>query len=155
DPQVDYIDGAYWTLFVEIRFYLLVALLWFCAPRRDLLNILAALAVAGLLALLLFEATGWRAAHTLVELFVFPRYLPLFVSGWLYAELLRHGSDRAIWRMLCLIILLSLAGVAIKADGQWSHLLWVLAFHLIFIALVLQHRWVVIFRARWLAGLGL
>lgn len=155
DPQVDYIDTAYWTLFVEIRFYLLAALLWYWAPRQHLRKILVALAVGGFLALMLFEATGWRAAQRIVELSLFPHYLSLFVSGWFYADLLRRDTDPSIWRKLGVIVPLSLAGVAIKSNGEWSQLLWVPAFHLIFISLVQQHRWIAIFRTRWLAGLGL
>jgi peptidoglycan/LPS O-acetylase OafA/YrhL len=155
DPQVGYIDTAYWTLFVEIRFYLLAGLLWFLAPRRHLLNILVALACGGFLALLLFEVAGWRSARALVEVFLFPRYLPLFVCGWLYADLLRNRADGAAWRKLWLLIPFSLAGVASNFNGQWSQLLWVVAFHLIFVGLVQQRRWVTILRTPLLVGLGL
>ena len=155
DPQVNYIDTAYWTLFVEIRFYLLAGLLWFLAPRRHVPNILVALACGGFLALLLFASVGWRYPQSLVEVFLFPQYLPLFVCGWFYADLRRNPTDAAAWRRLWLLIPLSLAGVASKFNGQWSQLLWLLAFHLVFIGLVQGRPWVTILRTPLLVGLGL
>ena len=75
-----WIDAAYWSLFVELRFYLLAALLWFALPRRFAATFfaLSTVAVAAYGALLI---TGREHPAQLLQWVLFPKYLPWFALG--------------------------------------------------------------------------
>ena len=93
-PGLDagWIDVAYWSLFVEVRFYALAALLWFASPRRfaPLLFGLAT-AVVGLYALLHAADLGARAEW--LQWAFAAKFLPWFVVG-VAARLVAGGRSR-------------------------------------------------------------
>lgn len=76
----DWMDGAYWSLFVEVQFYALISLVYFLGPRRFVSSFLLLSSVVmacGPLATLL----GMRKLDAIVETSMLPRYLPFFVMG--------------------------------------------------------------------------
>ncbi|MFC7533514.1 acyltransferase family protein [Actinoplanes sp. GCM10030250] len=86
------VDTVYWTLWVELRFYLLFALLVMWGPtyRR----------VAGF-------ATGWlfaAAAEPLLPLWthpiLMPKYAPYFVIGVALCLMRRHGPTPWLWALV-------------------------------------------------------
>lgn len=90
---VRHVDGVYWTLWVELRFYLLVVLLVAIGlTRRRLLAFAAVWPLAGLLA----QTLGWGLA----EMFLISRYAPLFAGGMLIYLLYRDGHARLPWLLL-------------------------------------------------------
>jgi peptidoglycan/LPS O-acetylase OafA/YrhL len=86
------INGVLWTLAVEVEFYLVFPLIWWCFRRRPLLTFIAMLAVAML----------WRihaaqcCFHTDMPLLVenLPGYLDIFACGmlcaWIFARFGHH-----------------------------------------------------------------
>ncbi len=96
------IDGVYWSLAVEIQFYLLVLL----ALRADLLRHTEAL-VAAWLALALAELVvvpSWT-----LQVWLCTRWAPLFCAGILFYRMRAHGASRA--RLALLTGAAALAGV--------------------------------------------
>lgn len=131
-----YVDGVYWSLQVELLFYLGIGLLWFTPARRAIEPIVALWIVLGIVAHFLladqhFAAERWYpAAHKLGTLFnlafihVFAIGLGLYAywahgrrSGWalialaLAAHLLEHGIfELAILTALTLLLVLAVWG---------------------------------------------
>jgi peptidoglycan/LPS O-acetylase OafA/YrhL len=90
---VRHVDGVYWTLWAELRFYLLIVLLVAIGlTRRRLLVFAAAWPVAGLVA----ERLGWGLLETLLV----SRYAPLFAGGMLLYLIYRDGHARVPWVLL-------------------------------------------------------
>jgi peptidoglycan/LPS O-acetylase OafA/YrhL len=90
--EAGWIDVAYWSLFVEVRFYALAALLWFASPRRFApLFFGLATAVVGLYALL--HAAGLGARAEWLQWAFAAKFLPWFVVG-VAARLVAGGRSR-------------------------------------------------------------
>lgn len=78
--KFDWIDGAYWSLFVEVRFYALTGIVYFLNPTRFLRNFLifflSTFLVCGSLSLL-YQGPISKIAHQIL----IPGYLPWFAFG--------------------------------------------------------------------------
>lgn len=104
DPQIlnrifpslnaQWIEGPYWTLFVEVRFYALAALIYFFQPKKFHLhfNLFAAVVVALHAGLRLFGEPYW--ADLLQRAFV-ASYLPWFLLGIASLHYLREARVKA------------------------------------------------------------
>jgi peptidoglycan/LPS O-acetylase OafA/YrhL len=94
------VDGAYWSLYVELHFYSLV---WFMIllgqQHRELFW----------LSLWLLTAAVWQTFLVWkVELFLAVRYAPFFVAGALIRRILVEGSSVTLWSLYGLAWLLSM-----------------------------------------------
>ncbi|MBX9243789.1 acyltransferase [Actinotalea ferrariae] len=101
---VAHVDGVYWTLWTELRFYLLVVVLAAVGITRR-----RVLALAGLwpVVALLAELAGVEWLATLLV----GRYAPLFAGGMLLYLLHRDGHDRGTWALLGLNVTLAVAAI--------------------------------------------
>ncbi|MGK5737288.1 acyltransferase family protein [Micromonospora sp. URMC 103] len=87
------LDTVYWTLLVEVKFYLLfAALVWAGVTYRRVVAFSGLWLVGGLLA----EVSGTRL---LVELLV-PQWAPFFVAGIVLYLMHRFGPTLLLWLML-------------------------------------------------------
>jgi peptidoglycan/LPS O-acetylase OafA/YrhL len=107
------VDGVYWTLWSEARFYLLFALLvWRGLTLRRAIWFGYGWLVAGALA----AATGERWLLTVLQ----PEYAPLFVAGLAFFLIHRFGSSLELWCLVAAAFLLAqhnlLFRVAQEAD---------------------------------------
>ena len=99
---IDHIDGVYWTLWVELRFYVLIAALMLVGLTRQRILAFAALwPVAGALA----RTTN---SHFLVEA-LNAEYSALFAGGMAIYLLTRNHRDVAAWLVLAMTALLAVA----------------------------------------------
>ncbi|HWC55890.1 MAG TPA: acyltransferase [Sphingomicrobium sp.] len=71
--HVEWVDSVYWTLWVELCFYFVAAILFFAA-RRDFLKVWLAFQLLVVVAALLLPAAA-------VEMIAFPHQLPYFTIG--------------------------------------------------------------------------
>jgi peptidoglycan/LPS O-acetylase OafA/YrhL len=101
------LEGAFWSLFVEVKFYLLVGALYFLAGRKvAILGVVLLFAVSALLSSVALPAIPFaRAAKTANELSD-ARLFGWFAVGALFYDYLRTGSARTFG---------AAAGVAILA----------------------------------------
>lgn len=90
---VRHIDGVYWTLWAELRFYLLVAILAAVGITR---RRLIAFATVWPLAAVVADAVGWGFAQEVL----ISRYAPFFAGGMLLFLLYRDGHDRLLWALV-------------------------------------------------------
>jgi peptidoglycan/LPS O-acetylase OafA/YrhL len=87
---VDDVDEVYWTLWVELRFYLLFALVvWAGLTHRRVVVFASAWTVAAALA----PAVDSRV----VDLVVMPSYAPYFIAGVAMYLVHRFGSSPLLW----------------------------------------------------------
>lgn len=78
--EFDWIDGAYWSLFVEVRFYLIAAVLYFLDRARFQRSVFIASLIIFSAYWTLELAEQTRAAHIVHDLLI-PVYLPWFLFG--------------------------------------------------------------------------
>jgi len=83
--KVEAIDGAYWSLFVELRFYGLVMLLLLFrqAARMEIF--------LGLWLILCIVTSGFGIRR--LPWFIIPEYAPYFVAGAVFYLIWKHGSS--------------------------------------------------------------
>ena len=105
------VDGAYWTLWYEARFYLLVALLVAVGITRGRVLAFAALwPVAGALAA--------RADSDLLVAVLMPDYAPFFAGGMLLYLIHRDGPDLGTWLLVGMQVTIALHYAATTFPGQ-------------------------------------
>ncbi|WP_106745791.1 acyltransferase family protein [Yoonia maritima] len=102
DPSITYIDGAYWSLYAEVRFYLIAAAIYYCAPRRITLDYI-------LVALSLFAAIGQLSQfsagiRTITEHLLIAPYLHYFAAGTLFFRVWRGTGQITVW--ICILVML-------------------------------------------------
>jgi peptidoglycan/LPS O-acetylase OafA/YrhL len=146
----DWIDGAYWSLFVEVRFYALAAAIYFIDRARFLrhtLLLFLALFAAYWTLLILGHAHLAASIHDVLIL----AYLPWFLFG-IAAHCLWLGKQT--WAATLVVTgFLPLVVGAVSAS-EWSH---VTVAILVCAAFWLCHRFAVVrrfFSMRWLTAIG-
>lgn len=88
-PKVDFVTGVYWSLVVEIRFYMIAAILFWLLPRDKLARNLVILTVIIYItrALLRRAMPGYNGVYD--ALFI-PDYMPWFAAGAVFYELYKE-----------------------------------------------------------------
>ena len=102
--EVRHVDGVYWTLWTELRFYLLMVLVvaWGLTRRRVLW-----FAALWPLAAEVAATAGWTTAST----WLISGYAPLFAGGMLLYLLHRDGHSAPVWALLGMNVALSVHAV--------------------------------------------
>jgi peptidoglycan/LPS O-acetylase OafA/YrhL len=115
-PEHGLVDGAYWTLQIELRFYLMVALLLWWRPGKLGSTLPLVMAVGVLLATVnYFVITSGRdGIHVL-------RFAPLFAAGVAYGAVARRRATLLEWMLLATAVPLSLAYAHHDASVQSAH----------------------------------
>jgi peptidoglycan/LPS O-acetylase OafA/YrhL len=113
------VDGVYWTLWYEARFYFLIAMLMLVGMTRGRILAFAALwPIAGSLA----AASGSSLLSTLLM----PDYAPFFAGGMLLYLIYRDGHDLGSWLLVGMNALfglntaLRLAPTALGGATRWN-----------------------------------
>lgn len=112
-----WVDGVYWTLFVEVRFYVLAALIWWWRPEWALWLVVAWATVG--LGLFLLIAPVSPVGGQIVELFTFARqaaYFALGVAAYRYWAGSRTRSTLAAI-ILCVLLTFVIAGPSWSRAG--------------------------------------
>lgn len=119
--DADWVDGVYWTLFVEVRFYALAAAVYFLMPRR-FMAALAALAVLAVGAQVALRAVGIERWAGMLDLALIPGYLPWFLVGVAaLADLRGPGRSAAGLLVIAGALLLILVLFNDGMSHRWTH----------------------------------
>jgi peptidoglycan/LPS O-acetylase OafA/YrhL len=147
------VDTVYWTLFIELRFYLLFAVVVWAGTtyRRVVLFCVLWLTVAVL-------APGWH--FPMVDLVAVPDFAPYFVAGTAMYLIHRFGPTPLLYGIVGMAWLVSLARLGVRlgqlrpgfAVPAWpGYVIVSLSFALL---LAIAHGWADRIRWRWLTVAG-
>lgn len=114
-----FIDGAYWSLFVEVRFYAISAVLYFAGRRSHYFHRMFWFSVAVFGAYYACVLTGRPRAATVIYDLAIPDYLPWFLLGTA-----AYCHWRRVERWPLAFTLLTVPAVVLGAivSGQWMDL---------------------------------
>jgi peptidoglycan/LPS O-acetylase OafA/YrhL len=96
-----WLDGAYWSLWVEVKFYCVIGAMFF-ALRSNAIRVWIVFEVFSIVIAVLNLAIGGRALD-IIDGFIFQTYVPYFSIG-LAAYLMRAGGDQKTTIHLLLIV---------------------------------------------------
>ena len=107
----EFVDGVYWSLVVEVRFYLLIALvLWLGQMARVHLLLAAWLLIAAV--------DAWTGIHPVVRFILLPQFAPAFIAGGaLYLKWRKRSGMLANFLLAGSCFLLAQAGFQ-KVSGM-------------------------------------
>jgi peptidoglycan/LPS O-acetylase OafA/YrhL len=157
-PHVELIDIAYWSLVVEVRFYILAAaLFWICRRGHFSVN----LVIFTCLNLLIKTALKWLypQVNDIYSLLFIPSFLPWFAIGAVFHDLYRSRvtTRTAIFLLLPMLAIIARYSLLEPAERQLSAAVICAAavvFTVIVWAVASRKRFSNIFKARALVWLG-
>jgi peptidoglycan/LPS O-acetylase OafA/YrhL len=138
-PVGGWMDGVYWTLYIEMKFYIIAAALYFFKGHRFFRVGFLALLVLGTIASRAFASHP--SIGLLIEHGLFPVYLPFFCAGMALYEIHERRRGAVSSGMLTLSILLAIAAMPDVISGAIAGTFFAIFF-------------VVIFRRAWVAWLS-
>lgn len=113
--EMEWLDGAYWSLWVEVRFYAVAAALYFLSPRGLVHGWVRFAAICAGIHMLAIAGVGPADAMSRL---LFAEYQPYFTAGIALACLMR-GEDRDLSLMLIAAsVVLALFYTAAAQDWQ-------------------------------------
>lgn len=108
------VDDVYWTLFVELKFYVLMAAVVLCGVTyRNLLIFCGVWTVAAALA----PSLGLPA----LAAFAMPQYAPFFVAGIAFYLMRRFGPNALLWGIVLFQLLLSQRYIHYRIASNLGH----------------------------------
>lgn len=88
--QFNSIDSAYWSLYVEVKFYIMIGALYFLSGKNFYRNTLAFFIATFFLSDLFFFM-GWESLHSFTSYVSAPKYFPWFLIGIGFYLFLQSG----------------------------------------------------------------
>jgi peptidoglycan/LPS O-acetylase OafA/YrhL len=142
-PVTDHIDGAYWSLVVEAKFYVWAALIFFLQREQFARNMFAFCAATAL-AYMAAETFRIKPLQSLEFYVLFGRYAMLFAAGVLYYQLHKRPADLSKYQpylAACLALeMLQLALIPRDHDAFTATAVFKVIFFLAFLAVALGWR---------------
>jgi len=138
---IEHVDGVYWTLLVELKFYALIFLLLFINKIKQIEYFLAAWLIVVFINIV-------APLPKIISFFVFPEWAALFISGSLFYLIYSNGFN--IYRgvmLFCAYVFALYYGtqevntVSKFYDSSFSNtvaLFWISAFYFIFMLIILN-----------------
>ncbi|NIG56634.1 acyltransferase [Chitinophaga sp. Cy-1792] len=131
--KIALIDGAYWSLLVEVKFYVLIALIYFLLPREKFLrnwtSLMAVLLVVHTLAAYVHFPMS-VAIRKAMDIFFFYNYIAFFSAGICFYDFYIHRK----WRPEYLVTAV-MAGITLWSLG-WAGMAFMAVFLVLFTMLV-------------------
>jgi peptidoglycan/LPS O-acetylase OafA/YrhL len=137
------IDGTYWTMIIEMVFYILILILFRMKALKYILHIGAALLLFTVAWDIWIEARFDFLYRTIRYIFPLINHFPLFLAGILFYKIL-HG-EKSLWHYTLLaaclpvqIMLYNNGGSAYNYIGQWSYGGMLIFYFIVFAAFINQ-----------------
>jgi peptidoglycan/LPS O-acetylase OafA/YrhL len=157
DPNLQWVDGAYWSLWVEVRFYVLAALVYL-AVRRNFITLWLCVQAASVGAALLMHVQ--HQLTPVLDLIFFPSHMLYFTFGVCIYEIYSEGPLRRLalaGAVTAACIILGIAALGLDMYAGKNPVVCVaanLAMFVLFFLFVIDHPLVGIFKARAIVVLG-
>lgn len=104
-PHVDFVTGVYWSLVVEIRFYLIAAVLFWALSGKNFARNLVIFALVDCCIWFLLRLVSPHGAE-LYDTALVPEFMPWFAAGALFYELYQNRiSQRLAFAMLVAVFI--------------------------------------------------
>jgi peptidoglycan/LPS O-acetylase OafA/YrhL len=145
---VSLVDTVYWTLFVEVKFYLLAAFIHFAFRRVPLVAALGLLMFAEMAVGRIFFGTP--EARELFKDWTLYDFLPLFVGGVAFRALSINRKDP----VAIFFAVASFMVLLVRAKAQVEPSVLIILFYALFVGLVYAPRSVAIFTWKPLVAIG-
>lgn len=117
--NVESIDGVYWTLFVEMKFYILIGIFLILNKIKE--TTLDSGVIIWTLFSLLYYFFDDYILFRVLNVFLFFDYAPLFIAGIVYSQIYRKGSCFKYYTILFVSLLLSINHSVYKGDVLDNH----------------------------------
>jgi len=110
-PKVDFVTGVYWSLVVEIRFYMIAVVLFWLSSRRNLARnlVIFTLVIYLARALLRRAMPGYNGVYD--ALFI-PDYMPWFAAGAVFYELYKGRLAKSAAAIMLAIMYVAIARIS-------------------------------------------
>lgn len=149
-PDAGYVDGAYWSLFVEVRFYAWIAAIYFLTGARQVSATFVAFTAVTWTACQLLLWTGHMGLAKIGEMLFFSSYSPLFCAGVLFYEQSAGAGKRWTNGAIALCLLAALITSEDVISGVMTTL-----FFALFVMLLHRRAWMKPFANPMLRWIGL
>jgi peptidoglycan/LPS O-acetylase OafA/YrhL len=149
-PDINYIDGAYWSLFVEVRFYFWVALVYFALKGRNFALYFVCLSALIWLSYAAFKFSGMKNAAFYVNFIFAAWYIPLFSSGLLFYEL--HSGRLKFWTIPSILFFFL---ASLFSQNDLVSAITLASFYTVFFTLIYKREWLAFLKNPVLTGIGL
>jgi len=112
-PKVDFVTGVYWSLVVEIRFYMIALILYWMFARQNFARNLVIFTVLTYIvrALLRRWLPGYNGVY---DGFFVPDYMPWFAAGAVFYELYKERLSRSAALVMLAISYAMIARISIN-----------------------------------------
>ncbi len=154
--ESDWMSGVYWSLFVEVKFYVCIAIIYFVFRRRFFAVYTVFTAVTSI-AYLAAHWSGMAGATAQMRLLLFPEFGFLFLAGIAFYELNQNEAQRsnAVHALIVISMLYTFVVNSFRMSPDPINAAIVVgAFYLLFYLFIFQHPLIRPLQARWLATVG-
>ncbi|GHA35163.1 acyltransferase [Devosia pacifica] len=115
----EWVNGSFWSIAVEIKFYLLVALLWAFIPDASrfsrVFGLLGLLSAPVWMASTVISGPGTITPQSMLKFLLIAPYVPFFAVGIL-GQRLKSGSTE-VWPLMLANLLMCLGVIWVSAGG--------------------------------------
>src|SRR6185503_9022819 len=154
---MDYIDGVYWSLICEVKFYLLIGLFYFLNKTRFFRNWVVYVSIMFILYILLITGSGFISASFsqnalyYFRLIFFPQYLIFFTFGIYFFMLFSGDKPKAAFEILIVMMLI----VQLWFLQNRMEDIFIGIFILLFVTFLYKPRWLKPLASRYVTIVGL
>ena len=131
--RVESVDGAYWTLAYELRFYILIFLFLWISKFLSLGKFLLLWSIACLISFFLPAVGQWHYGKVILELVLFPSRAAQFLGGCFLAYLFLGKGKIIAYMGLAISLLLQILSAEEGTDT--------IAFIFFFVLIAVGYRW--------------
>lgn len=112
-PKVDFVTGVYWSLVVEIRFYMIALILYWLFARRNLARnlVIFSVLIYVVRALLRRWLPGYNGVY---DGFFIPDYMPWFAAGAVFYELYKERLTKTAALVMLAVAYATIARISIN-----------------------------------------
>jgi peptidoglycan/LPS O-acetylase OafA/YrhL len=135
------VDGSYWSLFIEVKFYIIMSVLYFLSKRNNFSWYFFLLFISVELGYFVTSLLGLIKLNKLINLLFFIKYLPFFAGGvgfyFLFFDKIKLLYNSIILTSLFFIIINN----SINSSINFIELFFYLLFYLLFYLFIFRRPW--------------
>lgn len=114
--QIDYIDGVYWSLLVELKFYILIGLVLVFKKIKFISTYINVWLICTIFFYFFSKYGEWNLSVTIINYFIIPKWSSYFIAGMLFYLIYKDGNikKRIPSLILCLVVSLGYSNMKVE-----------------------------------------